>query len=398
MEINNMSAPYKRIYLGTWFQRTSLHLKEFYDFIEGESSFESLNTKKLEELLKNLKISKTDFYRKQGFEIVTTQSENIDISMTEDGILLIHSEFENIESAMKNLEKFYSQKLGPSLNYLYSLGAPLPKDLTKIKEIYPLYMVSHHLTEEEINNTFKMAGDKPFLSYIKKENIEIITGNELQIINFIGETIDHELVEELVRNMVLFREFEKQLRQYLNLHRTLWEKITAIRESKDVTLEQFPKIRSKIEDYLKTLSFVKARISQMEDILIAREATLHETMSIKKVLNDLDLMSRFQMFKANQAYLLHLWDVTIEYAEGTISMLDSMVNENTQKEIGVLQVITFIGVLTGFFGMNIAFPWDSLWAKAFHSSFIVVGLIIIVSFFTKYILKKSVYKTKIKMK
>jgi len=393
-----MSAPYKRIYLGTWFQRTSLHLKEFYDFIEGENSFESLNTEKLEELRKNLNISKTNYYRKQGFEIVTTQSEDIDISMTEDGILLIHSEFENIEVVMKNLEEFYSQKLGPSLNYLYSLGAPLPKDLTKIKEIYPLYMVSHHLTEEDINLTFKMAGDKPFLSYIKKENIEIITGNELQIINFIGETIDHELVEELVRNMVLFREFEKQLRQYLNLHRTLWEKITAIRESKDVTLEQFPKIRSKIEDYLKTLSFVKARISQMEDILIAREATLNETMSIKKVLNDLDLMSRFQMFKANQAYLLHLWDVTIEYAEGTISMLDSMVNENTQKEIGVLQVITFIGVLTGFFGMNIAFPWDSLWAKAFHSSFIVVGLIIIISFFTKYILKKSIYKSKIKMK
>ncbi len=219
------------------------------------------------------------------------------------------------------------------------------------------------------------------------------------MINIFDETTSPQIIEELVRNTVLFREFEKQLGQYLNLHRTIWDEIRLIRDAKGVTLTQFPKIRARVLEYLKTLSFVKARIAQMEDILVAREETLDETPAVKKILDDLDLMTRFQMFKADQAYLLNLWELTIEYAEGTITLLDSLLNENTQREIGILQVITFVGVLTGFFGMNIAFPWQRTdWSNAFRASIFVVCLIVVVSLLARYFLKRSVYGKKIMMK
>ena len=386
------------MYLGTWFQRTSLHLKELYDFLEGTSTAESLDIEKLAAFRSSLLVESTTFYRRRGFDFVLSKRKDMDVSMTEDGILLVNTPFESMESVSKKLEIFYSKKLGPAMSYLFSRGAPLPKDLTVVKEIYPLYLVGYSLSEKDIEHAFATVSDSPYSTFLKKDDIEVISGRELIVINILGKVVEQEIIEELVRNMVLFRELEKQLGRYLNLHRKLWEEVTLIRESKGVTLEQFPKIRARVLEYLKTLSFVKARIAQMEDILIAREEVLSETPLVRKILEDLDLMSRFQMFKADQAYLLNLWDLTIEYTEGTLTLLDSLLNENTQREIGILQTISFLGVLTGFFGMNIFFPWQTEWATTFKSSIFVVCLIIFVSLLARYFLKKSVYKKKIMMR
>ncbi len=79
----------------------------------------------------------------------------------------------------KELENFYSQKLGPAMNYLFSRGAPLPKDLTVVKEIYPLYLVGYKLSEDETQKAFKAVSDSPYSTYLKKGDIEIISGSEL---------------------------------------------------------------------------------------------------------------------------------------------------------------------------------------------------------------------------
>lgn len=388
----------KRIYLGVWFQRTSLHLKEFRDFLSAKEGNNSLDQEKLKELRKSLNLEKVSFIHKDDINLLSAKNDGIDISVSEDGVILIHSGFENsLEQEAKKLENFYSNKLSPALSYLYSRGAPLPKDLSTIKEVYPLYLMGSNLGEKEIKNIFNFINDEAFLIE-EKDGIKVYTGNEIMVvdINENHSILDNEDAQSLIRNMVLFREFEKQLSQYLNLHRDIWEDISKIRESESLTLENFPKVRAEILIHLKTLSFVRARLCQMKDILSSREKTLNDKDA--KILDDLDLENRFKILSSEQAYILNLWDMTTDYAKGTLDLLDSLLTENTQKEIALLQVITFIGVATGFFGMNIAFPWNPEWSYLFRTSYIVLGIIFLFAIGTRFFLNFNVNKKRIKLK
>lgn len=387
-----------RLYLGVWFQRTSLHLKEFKDFLSGKDNGNNLDTQKLSELRKSLNLKNISFIHKNDVNLLRAENDGIDISVSEDGVILIHSNLKNsLEKEAKKLESFYSKKLSPALSYLYSRGAPLPKDLSAIKEVYPLYLMGSGLEQKEIKDIFNFINDEAFLIE-EKDGIKIYTGNEIMVVDIDEDhpTMENEDAQSLIRNIVLFREFEKQLSQYLNLHRDIWEGISKIRESESLTLENFPKIRSEILGYLKTLSFVRARLCQMKDILDSREKTLSD--KDIKVLDDLDLENRFKILSSEQAYILNLWDMTTDYAKGTLDLLDSLLTENTQKEIGLLQVITFIGVATGFFGMNIAFPWNPEWSVLFRTSYIVLGIILLFAISTRFFLNFNINKKRVRLK
>jgi len=388
----------KIIYLGVWFQRTSLHLKEFRDFLSGQDGMIGLDKEKISELRKSLDLQDIEFVHDSNFNLLRAKNDGVDISISEDGVIIVHSEIDiDIERTAKKLETFFSKKLSPALSYLYSRGAPLPKDLSSVKELYPLYLIGSELEKSEIDEMFDFINDKPFLIE-KKDGIEIQTSNEMVVINLEAShpMIEVDLAKKLISNIIIFREFEKQLSQYLNLHRTIWESISLVRESNTLTLEKFPSIRSEILGHLKTLSFVRARLCQMKDILASREEIISGEEA--KLLDDLDMENRFKILSAEQSYILNLWDMTTDYARGTLDLLDSLLNENTQKEISVLQTITFIGVATGFFGMNIAFPWNPEWPLLFRTSYIVVGIIMLFAIFTQFGLKFNFRKKKIKIK
>lgn len=387
----------KIIYLGVWFQRNSLHLQEFRNFLNGQIGVSGLDKKEGDFFRNNLGLKEIKFLREDDYGLISARAKEMEVIMTEDGVTMLHLEIkEDFKKTINELEDFYSKKLSPTLTYLYSRGAPLPKDLSLIKEVYPLYLFGFNLDKKEIKEALSFVKDKPYLEE-EKSGVEVYTGNEIVIVNLKNKKfLDEKVIKNLVRNLVLFREFEKQLSQYLNLHRNIWESINLIRESKTITIKNVPQIRYKILDHLKTLSFVRARLCQMKDILVSREQTLKKEEI--KLLDDLDLENRFKILYSEQSYIINLWDMTTEYAQGTIGLLDSLINENTQKELGFLQTISFMGVATGFFGMNIAFPWNSEWPLLFKASYLVIGIILLFAVLTQVFLRTSLNQKKVKIK
>lgn len=108
-------------------------------------------------------------------------------------------------------------------------------------------------------------------------------------------------------------------------------------------------------------------------------------------------MDRFELLTASQKYVAHLWQMTIDYATSTIKLLDSLYTENTQKELSALRMITILGVITGFFGMNIAFPWEDRWSDIFSSSLMVLGVMAILAAIGYSIIKIRIYNRKFKI-
>ena len=81
------------IYIGGWFQRTTLQLSEVYDFLKYGTSQLKLDKNKLIKLWEALDINKDIgvHYKIEGLEYLTyTTNSNIAIKIFEDGLITLH--------------------------------------------------------------------------------------------------------------------------------------------------------------------------------------------------------------------------------------------------------------------------------------------------------------------
>ena len=125
----------EKIYIGGWFQRTTLQLSEIYDFVREGISELNLDKKKLVRLHNNLDMKEVE-YGVDGLEYIMITTQNgIHVKIFEDGLIVLSDTDVNEFSLFKdidNLADYYENKLSPAISYLFSLGAPVPKELANI--------------------------------------------------------------------------------------------------------------------------------------------------------------------------------------------------------------------------------------------------------------------------
>lgn len=387
----------EKVYLTTWLQRTSLHLKEIYNFVALGQSLPGLDLQKVTQYRRNLEFKSAEFGECLGLENLKLFCDGAEITVTEDGVVMIThaASLSDFNKERAYLYDFYDRRLGPSLSYLFSRGAPLPRELVHSGDFYPLLVLTTDFNLEDAKKFLESEGDVLINSNQGKE-VDFFVGKKISLLNHRRDPFWKGLeASQLVMNVEFILEFENQLHDYLNLHRTIWEEIDRIREFRSLRYRDFPKVREKLLAVYKNLSFVSARLAQMKDLSEARRLAIDS--KVMTVLKDIG-MERFDHMKSDQEYITHLWTMTKDYASGTMELLEFLYEENTQKELTALKYITLVGAVTSFFGMNIAFPWDDTWDLKLGYSLEVVALIFIILTGFYYYLKFLVYNRKFSIK
>src|SRR3989344_5658312 len=126
------------VYFGGWYQRTTLHLTEIANLFSYGKSDLPLSKEKLLNIKEDLGL--TEVSREAGnLEFVQVQTrEGVEIRYYEDGLYIFKLASSNIDEARKKLESYYEEKFAPAMAYIFSLGAPTPKELANIKTIHPI--------------------------------------------------------------------------------------------------------------------------------------------------------------------------------------------------------------------------------------------------------------------
>lgn len=89
--------------------------------------------------------------------------DDIMIKIYEDRLMVLKKEVKNRRLLRKSIEaitKCYEDKLSPTISYIFSLGAPIPKELADIKSIYPYFIVLNNVERtyvDELLNNFGQA-------------------------------------------------------------------------------------------------------------------------------------------------------------------------------------------------------------------------------------------------
>lgn len=339
----------ERIYIGGWFQRTMLQLTEIYDFLRNGTSQLELDSQKLLELRKNLNIGKID-YHVQGLEyVIFTTALGINVKIFEDGLIVLNNDqvSENTLFAdIDDLTNYYENNLSPALNYLFSLGAPVPKELAKIETVYPYFIVLNNATKQEITDLMARTERQKYYDF-QNNNYEVIRGDKYYLINNKKKSLDR--IERYIEEQIFIREFKGQLHRYLNLHRIIWEKIAAVKENANVKGKKIIEVNGKLEGYAKTINLIEGRINQMSTYISTREKVAKSDEDLAEFLN----MSgyRYETLKDTMTYIQHLWTMTKNYVNSAKNLFSGLQSSVTEKSIGSLTIVTSMGVGANLIGL-----------------------------------------------
>lgn len=379
----------EKVYIGGWFQRTTLQLSEVYDFLRFATSVLELDKEKLKKLHKNLGLKEVT-YDIESLELLRfSTTDNIDVKIFEDGLIILSydkmKEY-SLFSDVNNLAKYYENKLSPALNYLFSLGAPIPKELANIETVYPYFIVLNNETRENIDELLAKTENQKYFEFTNND-YDVLRGDVYYFINNKNKTIAE--VERYIEEQIFVREFKAQLHRYLNLHRIIWERIDEVKENAKVSGKDIIRLNSKIEGYQKTVNLIDGRINQMSTYLGTREKIAKSDEKLKESLEMIGY--RYETLGNTLRYIQYLWDMTQNYVNSAKSLFKGLQSDVTDKSINNLTIVTSMGVgasLIGLFTKGV--PTFTVFGIGYFFALAFLGWS--VNKIMKFIAKKRIYE------
>lgn len=333
-----------KIYIGGWFQKTTLHFSEFLDFLRTGTTPLPLNPKKISELHSKLRVASIK-YHVEGMEYLEgTTTDDIHFKVFEDGLVVFdrkheHENRANIAEHFKVLTDYFEQCMSPALAYLFSMGAPTPREVAEIETIYPFFVVLDNSTLPEMKQLLADFHETEHFE-VSNQHFDILRGNKLYIINSKTEKLSQ--VRHFIEEQIFLREFKGRLHHYLNLHRHIWQLIDQTKGRGKIRGKQIADFHSKIESYGKTVNLSDTRIRQMGTYLRTREQLAHKDNATKDFKDLIEF--RYESMYDTQQYVIAVWDMTAKYVNDAKEQFSSIQSDMTEKSIEGLTIVTSMGV------------------------------------------------------
>ncbi len=326
------------VYIGGWFQRTMLQLSEIYDFLRECKSQLALDPERLDELRKDLEIGKID-YGVAGEEYIEfTTALNIKVKIFEDGLIILNNQKVSEDTLFADIDHvtdYYENKLSRAFNYLFSLGAPVPKELANIESVYPYFVVCDNATKDEISELLSRTEKQKYFEF-NNDKYDVIRGDKYYFVNNKKQSFDN--IERYIEEQVFIREFKGQLHRYLNIHRIIWEKIDVVKENANVKGSEIVKFTSKLEGYAKTINLIDGRINQMSTYISTREKIAKSDQELSEFLAISGY--RYETLKDTLDYIKSLWNMTKNYVSSAQKLFEGIKQDVTSSSVNSLTIVT----------------------------------------------------------
>lgn len=337
------------VYIGGWFQRTMLQLSEIYDFLRENKSDLNFDEKKLKEYRKNLLIGSINYGVSGEEYIYFTTALGINVKIFEDGLIVLNNKNITEDTLFTDIDKvqdYYENNLSPALNYLFSLGAPVPKELAGIKNVYPYFIVCDKATQEQMQDLLVRTEKQKYFEF-KNDKYNVVRGDKYYFIN--NKTQSDEKIERYIEEQIFIREFKGQLHRYLNIHRIIWEKIDDVKQHSRVKGKDIVKFTTKLEGYAKTINLIDGRIKQMGTYIPTREKIAKSDEGLTEFLEISGY--RYETLKNTLQYIQYLWSMTQNYVSAAQKQFEGIKSDVTSKSVNSLTIVTSMSAGAAILGL-----------------------------------------------
>jgi hypothetical protein len=337
----------KKIFLGSWFPKSDLHLDEIYDFLTSGLVISLLNKEKAKALRAKLRLQEVKYEDFQDIKAVVARAGEFNIRYFEDGLLVVEKSYVGLEKDLKELSDFYQNKLSVSFAYLFSKGAKGLEIIRSPGSQKKYFFVTQKATKREIENFCRMKNSS--IETIGDDaDFSIYRTAKFEIVNLKKQNTKVDL-DNLIEYLILFSEIKKHLVNLMETHRIIWDQAESIVSKSHLRASELPNLSNVLTGYSNQVANIKTRIEQMRLNFVFREDKMNEDFLHH------DLLLDFQSIKQNLVYFKNLFDMTQEQLKNNINNLTSVYQSTQRRALNRLQLLFLTSVVVSFVSLG-AFP------------------------------------------
>ena len=274
---------------------------------------------------------------------------DITVKIFEDGLITLNNTNVSEDTLFADIDHvadYYENKLSPAFSYLFSLGAPVPKELANIETVFPYFVVCNKITKNDMATLLSRTEKQKYFEF-NNPNYDVVRGDKYYFINVKKKSEAN--IERYIEEQIFIREFKGQLHRYLNMHRIIWEKIDAVKENANVKGSDIVKFTTKLEGYAKTINLIDGRINQMSTYISTREKIAKSDKDLAEFLAISGY--RYETLRDTLDYIKYLWTMTKNYVTSAQKLFDNLKQDVTSKSVDSLTIVTSMSAGAGIIGL-----------------------------------------------
>jgi len=276
-------------------------------------------------------------YFRQDFDYIIAKTDMGELSFYQDGLVLLKfdGEFSDIEKREKWLKKFILENIEISNSHHSDFLNTLFSKKLSIVIINP---------KGDIKELYKKA-NKKFDYEIKSKKIIKTYGEGL--ITYRDIKLSKSQLDNLIIYQTIFSEFHNTIRLLLTKNQEISDEVELLRKQEELKFKEIPQLIDKLIEKRRFLKIFQKKIMQFDDFILQRE----HSCPIIKILKDIKLNDFKELIRLSY-YLKDELDTTITAIDSTIELTQFRYNENSQKEMNILQVIFAVGTIATIVGLG----------------------------------------------
>lgn len=340
-----------KIYVGSWYPRTLFHLNEMYEFLKKGTSHLALDPEKIKSLKAEINPSEVLLQQDLGQSFLTAKFDIYDFESRENGLSLLSCKClgnkKNLEEELSKMSDFAFKKVFSSFNYIYSLGAPIPKVFAALRSVMPFVFITEAASKKDVIDFLKKKNETIEKEF-KNKSIEVYYGQNTVIING-----DAALAEKVVKECIYYlHDAQNQFQKILDLHRFIWDEVSAIKSMKSIKYKDLANTRDLLIEIESDVVFFKSRIKQLKDILEVQKIRISNFTSKKDDSVWMGFADGFDSILSSGKYVERLWEMTNNYLTGASNLLSSVYQESSNKQINILQFVFIISAIASIMALG----------------------------------------------
>ncbi|MCF7795033.1 hypothetical protein K9M50_01570 [Patescibacteria group bacterium] len=342
----------KQVYVGSWYPRTLFHLNEMYQFLSTGESHLNLDNKKLKKLKKDLNPSEVELKQNKGQSYIKAKFGIYEFESFESGLSLFlynctNDNSEKINEKIHKMSEFAFQKVFTSFNYIYSLGAPIPKVFSAMKSVMPFVFVTEGMDKKKVENFLK-SRDEIITKEFSSAKIKVYYGENTIIIDG-----DSKFAKRIVKECIYYlHDAEAQLQKIINIHRYVWDEVYSIKSSKSIKYKDLPRTRDLLAEIESDVIFFDSRINQLGNVLERQRKRISEFRE-----NEDDYIwdafeDGFKALQSSEKYTKNIWQMTRDYVSGATNLINTIYQESSDKQVNTLQFVFIIAAIASLVALG----------------------------------------------
>ena len=109
-----------------------------------------------------------------------SSKNGIYVRIFEDGLITLRNKdvsADTLSLDIKKVQDYYEKKLSPAINYLFSLGAPVPKELANIENVYPYFIVLDKASKADMQALLEQTDKQKYFEF-DNEKYDVLRGDK----------------------------------------------------------------------------------------------------------------------------------------------------------------------------------------------------------------------------